>query len=276
MKAPLLLFVGLGLLARPALAETPVHIVDWRTAERGDETAEKDDEAPELQILAGEVGGVLRVKADENGPHNVTVWTLQAPPVEGARWRLEGKVRHHDVVGEGHLVLWSTLDARDYLTKTVAPSGPLGHISGHSEWRRFVLPFDARDRTLPLEKLLLQVSLPGRGTIDLADVRLYASFDDAIVENVGPRLGWNAATFGISAGLLGSVFGLLGALMGLLNASKTGLKWVPRIQKLGMGLGACGIGAGAAVTAAGEAGGWLASMGVLGVGLFFMVGKALR
>ncbi len=283
MKAPLLLFVGLGLLAAPAFAEIPVHTVDWRTAEKGNETAEKDDEATdkddelfEVKILAGEVGGVLRVQTTENGPHNVTVWTLQNPPIEGARWRLEGKVRHLDVVGEGHLVLWSTLDARDYITKTVAPSGPLGHMNGHSDWRPFVLPFDARDRKLPLEKLLLQVSLPGKGTVDLADLRLYASFDDAIVQNVGPRLGWNAATFGIAAGLLGCAFGLLGALMGLLNASKTGLRWVAPIQKFGMVLGGCGVVGGVAIIASGEAGGWLLSMGVLGIGLFFMVGRTLK
>lgn len=267
MRAALLLC--LGLWAAPAQAEEPVLEVQWDAlAAAGGLLTGK--------VLPGVPGGALRIEADAEGPHNIVVWSLDKPPLSSKRWRLEGQVRHLNVAGEGHLILMSTLDGRDYLTKTVAPTGPLGRLSGHSDWRPFVLPFDAGDRPTPPDKLTLQLFLSGEGTVDIGSLRLYPSFDDALVADLGPRLGWNQATFGLAAGLLGSLFGLLGGVLGLLNASRKAPTLVWIIQKGAMALGVVAMGLGIAAIASGEAGGWLISVGLIGVVVFALVGRTIR
>ncbi len=268
MRAVVLLC--LGLLATPAWAEEPVLEVRW-------DALDKADGLLTGKVLPGVPGGALRVETDNDGPHNIVLWTVDAPPLkEGARWRIEGNVRYLNVSGEGHLIMMSKLEGRDYVAKTVAPSGPLGRISGHSDWRRFVLPFDAQDKKTPPEKLTLQLFLSGEGTVDVGMLRLYPSFDDALVANLGPRLGWNQATFGMAAGMLGSVFGLLGGLLGLLNASRKSPTLIWIIQKGAMALGVVAMGLGIAASVTGEAGGWLISVGLVGIVVFALVGRTIK
>ena len=252
-----------------ALAQAPVLEVRW----------DQLSEAGQLQngeVLPGVPGGALRVTGGAEGPYNIPVWTIEDPPITQGRWRLEGRVRHLNVEGEGNLLLLNFLaDGREYFTKTVAPAGPLGRMVGHSDWRPFVLPFDALGKGPP-DKLTLQVFLSGEGSVDLADLALYEGFDDALVADLGPRLGWNPATFGISAGLMGGLVGLLGALIGLLNATRARPSLVWGIQRFAIGLGVLAIGLGLAAVATGAAGGWLASVGVMTVAVMIAVGKAIR
>lgn len=269
MRAVSLTLLGLLAAAGTARAEEPVLEVRWE-----DEAAKGPLRNGEL--LAGIPGGALRIERGPDGPHNVVVWTLEDPPLKTKRWRLEGRVRYLNVEGEGHLVLLSTLEGRDYFTKTVAPSGPLGRMTGHSDWRDFVLPFDALDKEVPPEKLKLQVFLPGEGTVDLGTLRLYEGFDDALVADLGPRLGWNSATLGLAAGLLGSLFGFLGALIGFLGASKKGPAAIRLVQKIAIGIGAVAIAVGVAAAFTGAAGGWLISVGLIGVVLFSALDKVIR
>lgn len=269
MKSLLLSALGLVGLVSPAAAADPVLEVIWE---------EEANRAPLLngELLPGIPGGALRVKTDAAGPHNLVVWVTKTPTVTSSRWRLEGRVRYLGVEGEGQLVLLNTLEGRDYFTKTVAPSGPLMRISGHSDWRPFVLPFDALGKQLPPEKIRLQVFLPGEGTVDLSSLRLYEDFDDALIEGLGPRLGWNAATLGIAAGLLGSAFGFLGTLIGFLGATKKGPRAVKMVQRFAIGLGGVAVAIGVAAALTGAAGGWLISVGLIGVVLFSALDKVIQ
>lgn len=268
MKPLVLLVCGLGWASTAAAAE-PVLEVRW------------EDEAAKAPLVAGSLlpgtpGGALRIETDSDGPHESVVWVVENPPVKGKRWRLEGQVRYLNVKGEGQLVLLSTLEGRDYFTKTVAPSGPLGRLTGHSDWRPFVLPFDALDKAVPPEKIRLQVFLPAEGTVDLGTLRLYEGFDDDLVKDLGPRLGWNAATLGIAAGLLGSLFGFLGTLVGLLGAMKKGPRPIKIVQRIAVAIGVVAIAVGLAATFSGAAGGWLISVGLIGVVLFSALDKVVQ
>lgn len=270
MARPHLLWLPLvALWPTLAQAEAPVLTVRW------DELAAAGG-LQNGEVLPGTPGGALRVEGGSEGPYNIPVWTVEKPPITGERWRVEGRVRHLNVEGEGNLLLLSFLaDGREYFTKTVAPSGPLGRMVGHSDWRPFVLPFDALGKGPP-EKLTLQVFLSGRGTVDLTDVALYEGFDDALVADLGPRLGWNPATFGLAAGLVGSLVGLLSALIGLLNATGGRPKLVALIRRVTMGIGGVTIVVGLAALATGAAGGWLVSVGIMTLAVMVGIGKAMR
>lgn len=246
-------FVGLG----AARAETPVLEVKWN-----DLAAQ--EKLQNGKLLAGIEGGALRVETGPDGPHNVVVLEIDAPPLSGPRWRLEGRMRYQNVESEGHLILISKLEGRDYTTKTVAYEGPIGKITGSSDWRRFALPFRLTDQKGPPEKLTLQVFLPGSGIVDLSPVQLYADFDDELVANLGPRIGWNQGTMGMAAGLFGGLLGLIGAILGLLNATKQSLRLIWGIHKTAMGLCLAAALTGAFAIFTGVGGGWLMSVGIIG------------
>lgn len=265
----LLCLLALALGPALAQAETPVATVQW-------DALKAEGKLLNGEVLPGTPGGALRVVGGDEGPYNIPVWTVEAPPLSGQRWRVEGRVRHLNVEGEGNLLLLNFLsDDREYFTKTVAPAGPLGRLEGHSDWRPFVLPFDALGKGPP-KKLTLQVFLSGQGSVDLADVVLYEGFDDALVADLGPRLGWNPATFGMAAGLLGGLVGLLGAIIGLLNASGARPGLVTLIRRSAIGLGGAAILVGLAALVTGAAGGWLVSVGVMTVAVMVGVGRAME
>ena len=255
--------------AAEARAETPVHAVRWNDLKA-------EGKLVTGEVLPGTPGGALRVEGGSEGPYNIVIWTLENPPLTGKRWRLDGQVRHLGVEGEGQMVLLSMLDGREYFTKTVAAKGPLGRLEGDSDWRPFSLPFDALDRKVPPTKLTLQVFLSGRGTVDVSSLKLYPDFDDALVADLGPRLGWNAATFGLFSGLVGTIIALMGTLIGFLNASGKDPKYANGVRMGAIGLSIASIGAGAAAIATGAGGGWLISIGLIGIGVMSLVGRTMR
>ncbi|MDH3612041.1 MAG: hypothetical protein OEU90_08190 [Gammaproteobacteria bacterium] len=147
---------------------------------------------------------------------------LDDPGVTLPVYALQGMVRYDGVEGDGFLQMDNHFGAMGtFFTKSLAAAGPLGKLSGSSDWRPFVLPFyantgDQADGASPLpEKLTLSLYLPGSGSVSIGEVGLYqyASGEDP--------LGLSGQWFGNrSAGLLGGIggglIGLWGALIGIL------------------------------------------------------------
>ena len=75
--------------------------------------------------------------------------------------------------GLGHLEMWSHFpDASKYFTRTLADQGPMMKLQATSGWRSFVLPFDATGASSPPGLLVINVVLPGRGTVYLGPLEL--------------------------------------------------------------------------------------------------------
>lgn len=149
---------------------------------------------------------------------------LPDPGVTLPVYALKGMVRYDGVQGDGFLQLDSHFgDAGTFFTKTLAAAGPLGKLSGSSDWRPFVLPFyansgDPADGTAPLpDKLTLSLVLPGAGTVSIRDVGLYqyASGEDPM-QAAGQWFGDRSA--GLLGGIGGALIGLWGALIGVLSS----------------------------------------------------------
>ena len=149
---------------------------------------------------------------------------LSDPGISSPVYAVKGMVRYDDVQGDGFLQLDSHFgDAGIFFTKSLATAGPLGKLSGSSDWRPFVLPFfvnsgDQADSAAPLpDTLTLSLVLPGAGTVSISDVGLYqyASGEDPL-RATGQWFSDSSA--GLLGGICGALLGLWGALIGVLSS----------------------------------------------------------
>lgn len=146
---------------------------------------------------------------------------LPDPGISSRVYALKGRIRYEDVEGEGFLQMDNHFgELGTFFTKTLAPTGPLGKISGSSDWRPFVLPFntssgDQADMPPLPEKLTLTLFLPGRGTVSIGDVALYqyAPGEDPL-QMTGAWFG--SRTAGLLGAVGGTLLGVWGALIGIL------------------------------------------------------------
>ena len=153
---------------------------------------------------------------------------LPDPGISSSVYALRGMVRYADVQGNGFLQLDSHFgEAGTFFSKGLAAAGPLGKISGSSDWRPFVLPFyansgDQAEGASPLpEKLSLSLFLPGSGTVSIAEVGLYqyASGEDPLrlaMQTTGQWFSDRSAA--LLGGIGGSLIGLWGTLIGVLSS----------------------------------------------------------
>ena len=149
---------------------------------------------------------------------------LPDPGISSPVYALKGMLRYADVEGEGYLQMDNHFGEQGtFFSKSLAPAGPLGKITGSSDWRPFTLPFyansgDQADGAAPLpEKLTLSLYLPGSGTVSIGEVGLYqyASGEDPLQQAGQWFSTRNATLFGAVGG---SLIGLWGALIGVLSS----------------------------------------------------------
>jgi hypothetical protein len=154
------------------------------------------------------------------------VFELDRPGITQTRYAIVGEVRYEAVEGTGYLEMWSTIPQKgSYFTRTMAPSGPMQSLSGSSPWREFTLPFDATGAGAPVQKLTINVALPGRGTVYLGPLRLiqFAADEDHMAV---AGAWWGPRTAGLVGGLTGSVLGCVGAAIGVLASRGKARKFV--------------------------------------------------
>lgn len=177
-------------------------------------------------LPVGDAGGVLRIDAVPGMPTHL-VAELQDPGITSPVWAIKGLLRHDAVEGEAYLQLDNHFgDRGTFFTRSLAPSGPLGKLSGTADWRPFTLPFyanrgDQAGTEAPLpEALTLNLYLPGAGTVYLQDLALYqyAADEDPLAARPGP----GSRTAALIGAIGGSLVGVWGGLIGLLASRGKG------------------------------------------------------
>ncbi len=148
---------------------------------------------------------------------------LPEPGIGSSVYAVKGTIRYQNVQGEAYLQLDNDFGERGtYFTKGIAPDGPLGNITGSSDWRSFVLPFYANSgsqagaETLYPELLTLSLYLPGTGTVWVRDVEVYQYQRGE--DPLHATQWFNSRTAGWIGGIGGALFGLWGALLGVLSS----------------------------------------------------------
>ena len=169
------------------------------------------------------VGQEARTVSFIPGKQFQSLLEITDPGISSPVYALKGMIRYENVQGDGYLQMDNHFGAKGtFVTKSVAPTGPLGKISGTSDWRPFILPFyansgDQSSGAAPTpEKLTLALYLPAAGTVSISDVALYqyASGEDPLQ----PATQWlSNRNVGLLGGIGGGLLGLWGALIGILS-----------------------------------------------------------
>ena len=260
---------GLMLCAMPASAERLVREFLWSKV--------MANGAPEgTEVLSpgkGKVYERLRVRNARGKSATVTVLTVESPPITRATYAITGLMNHEGVEGKGYLEMWSFFpDGGMYSSRGLAEWGPMKHLEGTSGWRELTLPFVNKEGAPKPVKLVVNVVLPGPGTVTLGPLRLleYAPGENVLASGspgtrspqpsdlegapgqgrLGqPAAWWGDREAGILGGVLGMLLGGMGALIGFLagRGKARGFVLSALVGTAALGVVALAIGAVAAV-----------------------------
>jgi hypothetical protein len=206
--AATLIVAGLLLvpLAGTVAADEPVMTVNWSaSAPSSGEVVDGN-----VHVSAGDAGAQLPLIA------------IDVPDLGRAGYAIRGRVRYADVVGSGYLEMWSVFaDGGRYFSRTLGNSGPMGVLTGSSDWREFELPFYL-EGSAPPARLEINVFLPSSGSVDVGPLELVR-----LPEAAGGTNAWlSDRSVGVVGAVLGTAIGLLGALIGVLVSRQRGRRFV--------------------------------------------------
>jgi hypothetical protein len=182
----------------------------------------------EGKLLAGEVvqdekpgvGEVLKVENTEASPKSINILDLEQPGIKTIHYAVNGRVRYEKVEKTqsqgveqfGFLEMWSTFaNGGMYFSRTLGDFGPFGRLEGTSDWRPFTLPFYSNANTGTPTRIVVNVVLPGRGTVYLSPLRIeqYQGFPAIFAPG--------AVTGGLAAAVIGGGMGtIVAVLLGLI------------------------------------------------------------
>lgn len=157
-----------------------------------------------------QVGDARGVQVDANSARTIELANLEKPGIKSNRYLVKGWVRYDDVEGDGYLEMWNHFGEQSYFSRTLADAkGPMQKITGTSDWRVFLLPFNAEEGMTP-DKLVVNLVLAGKGKVWITDLRLV----DLGAPGAKGVMWWTPR----QAGWLGGGVGCLGAVLGILSA----------------------------------------------------------
>lgn len=186
----------------------------------------------------------LRVENRQNNAAVLTLLTLENPGITEPQYALSGEIRYENVDGKAYLEMWNHFDDGQYFTRTLADFGPMQSLEGTADWRPVSLPFFINsDSGKRPNRLVLNLVLPGKGTVDLGPLRLvqFASGEDPFA--VAGQW-WGNRTGGWIGGIFGSIIGCLGGLIGWLSSKGRARRLVLGTLAGMIGLGILVLGAG--------------------------------
>lgn len=156
-------------------------------------------------------GDWLRVSNESGQPLTQTILEIEAPPITGDPYAITGRVKYEDVEGTAYIEMWNHFGAHGaFFSRTLMEHGPMKSLSGSSDWREFHLPFQRGPDVPPPERLVVNIVLPGRGTVYVSPLKL--------VQPDEPHAGtwWTGRQSNLLGAGLGVLLGGMGALIGVL------------------------------------------------------------
>jgi hypothetical protein len=263
MKTILLLLTATMFTAAARAEERVISTFAWKElADAGKLTA---------GALTGAPDNALKVENQGPGAISATVLTILQPKITMDFYAVTGEVRYDNVEGDAFLEMWSHFgETASYFSRTLGTAGPMAKLTGTSNWRAFTLPFNAKGGGSRPSKLVVNVQLPGKGTVLLRNLKLVQSTsgEGAATQTGAP---WLDRTAGIIGGIGGALIGCLGALTEWLAARGKARHFVVNAVRVLIGAGvASAVGGLAAVALRQPYGLWYALLliGVLLVVIF--------
>jgi hypothetical protein len=195
------------MVAASAGAETTLREIAW------------PDSLPE-GVRANPDGSVTLTSASDEGL-TVTLVEIASPGITKDRYAVKGRVRYEGVAGDGYLEMWNVFADGRYFTRTMAEQGPMRTLSGSSDWRPIVLPFDASGAAAPPETLIINVVLPGAGSVSLGALTLVELEPGEMPSGMS-----GGAAVGLWGGIGGAALGIFAGLLGWLGATGKAKRFV--------------------------------------------------
>ena len=117
---------------------------------------------------------VLKIQNLQDEPQLARLLTILAPPIKTTRYAIKGEVRYENVEGVAYLEMWNEFPKGRFFSRTAEKpgSGPMAQLTGTSDWRPFLLPFDQTGSATPPNRIELNLHLPGRGVVFVGPLEL--------------------------------------------------------------------------------------------------------
>lgn len=228
------LFLGpaAGQAQEPTGTELPLQ----ELLERGQLKAGKIETMPDKSVA-------LKVENPGPGPLQVTLFILEEPKITTDFYKIVGDVRYENVAGDGYLEMWNHFGEQAFFSRTMGEFGPMGKLRGTSDWRPFILPFNATGTKAKPGKLVVNLHLPGKGVVYLRSFKLVQA---KLTSAASPQQGawWSERGAGWIGGIGGAVIGCLGSFMEMRakrGRSRAFVLWACRAL-IGIGAAAMGVG----------------------------------
>jgi hypothetical protein len=197
------------------------------------------------KALSGVVeNGFLRVESTNATGLRADLLKIENPGISRSFYAVRGEIRSDNVEGDGFLEMWSVFPAAQagagegkFFSRTLGESGETGKISGTSQLRTFMLPFNRTGAATPPSRLELNLILPGKGVVYVGPLELV----EFAARSADPAIAgawWSDRTAGWIGGIGGSLLGCLGALIGCLAAQRKARGFVIGTASAMIGLGA--------------------------------------
>lgn len=245
MKKALIFGMIAGLMAGICFGQQVLGEYDWsKVAQKGD-------------LLGGvpmnlDGKSVLKLINTNDTPLQVHLIKMLSPKITTEFYAVEGQLKYEGVRGQGYLEMWNYFPAekaggpeRGYFSRTLGASGDMGQITGTTDWRRFMLPFNRTGAGAPPTRLEINLFLPSQGTVYLSSVKLvqYSSgFGAASTRSDGAW--WSERAGGLIGGFTGGSLGCLAGLLGWLASQGKARQFVVPATKALIALGALSTAAG--------------------------------
>jgi hypothetical protein len=204
------------------------------------------------EVLREFAGPEAAVEGRPGAKTTAEVLVIEHPPVTRAMYAVRGTVLWEGVEGKAFIEMWSHFAGGGrYFSRTLAPSGPMGSLTGSGGPRAFVVPFSSGAEAKRPEKLVVNVVLPGRGTVRLSDLQLvqYEPGEDPAA--VGGAW-WSEQHGGLIGGIFGGLIGCMGAVIGVLAGRGQGRRFVLAALKVMITVGAAAVVAGVVAVASSQ------------------------
>lgn len=217
MKTTLLLSVCVG-IATSCAAQQVLAEYDWSNL------------AQARQLLGGEptmIDGrkALKIVNTNDTALQVQIVKLVKPAITKKLYAIVGEVKYEGVRGTGYLEMWNYfpplkagMPEGAYFSRTLGEGGEMGQITGSSNWRPFLLPFDRTGTSEVPTRLEMNLFLAAQGTVYLGPVKL-VQYSGGFRPAAGSREAWWPDwAGGLIGGLGGALLGSMGSLLAWLAA----------------------------------------------------------
>lgn len=196
----------------------------------------------ELVIEGGKTA--LRVQNTNETRLQVRLLTVADPSVSASFYALRGQIKYVDVQGEGFLEMWNAFPPeakggaeKKFFSRTLGESGEMGKISGTSDWRSFMLPFNSTGAASSPSALEVNLILPGPGVLFLGPIEL-VEYPGGAPFGSTAQAWWTDRTGSLIGAVVGGVFGCMAGLMMWLASKGRARAFVVGATMLWIGIGA--------------------------------------